>query len=312
MHIYRVAGMALLALLSACAQPLPDSPEACRLERRGEFHLTFGHGVATVPVVLDGRTAAMLFDTGSTGTAVTKPAAERLNLLGNGNVRITTTGLGGESKSFPAGIGRFEVGGAAMVNQSVTVLPFDLRGHGAHPPDGLLGMDFLSNFDIEIDLQSGEGVLYSPRNCPSARPDWKLRSTMLVFPPSGGGVRLRVETELEGRKLIATLDTGAASTIVSTAVAHALGVTDEMLAKGRAIKAAGIAEADADMRVRRFATLRVGTETVNNPELAVADLPPTVGDMLLGMNFLRNRKLWITTSSRQVHISARQPARPGP
>jgi hypothetical protein len=36
-------------------------------------------------------------------------------------------------------------------------------------------------------------------------------------------------------------------------------------------------------------------------------LPAGVGDMLIGRNFLRNRKLWISMSSRRVYLSAPQP-----
>ena len=296
------------ALLAGCAAPPPDSPEACRLERRGSFRLTFLRGLATVPVTLDGEVATMLFDTGATGSAVTAPAAERLKLRGNGNVRITTKGLGGESRSFPAGIGRFEVGGVAMVNQQVIVLPFDLRGFGDHPPDGLLGMDFLSNFDVELDLRTGEGVLYNARNCPSARPDWGVRTNALVFPPTASSGRLAVETELDGNKLIAILDTGAQRTIVATATARRLGVTEQMQANDRQIVGRGVAAQDAPMRVHRFASLRFGGEDIPNPDLPVAELASTASDMLLGMNYLRNRKLWISASSRRVHISA--PLRP--
>lgn len=309
MRIFRHAAIALAAaVLAGCAAPKPDSPEACRLEPRGKFRLAFDHRVPTVPVALDGRIATMLFDTGATGTTVTGPGAERLNLLGNGNVRITTTGLGGESKSFAAGIGRIGVGGAVMVNQRVTVLTFDLRGFGDHPPDGLLGMDFLSNFDVEADLQTGDGTLYSPRNCPSARPDWNVRSSTLEFAPSAGSGRLLLELELDGRKVIATLDTGSSGSIVNTAVAHALGLTDEILAKDPAVKGFGIAEKDAEMHAHRFARLRIGMESVTNPFLLVADLPSAADDMLLGMNYLRNRKIWISASSRRVHISAPLPA----
>jgi predicted aspartyl protease len=173
-------------------------------------------------------------------------------------------------------------------------------------------MDFLSNFDVEADLQTGEGTLYSPRNCPSARPDWNVRSNIVDFAPSAGSGRLLVEVELDGRKVIATLDTGSSGSIVSTAVAHALGVTDEMLAKDRLVKGHGIAEKDADMHAHRFDRLRIGLETAANPYLLVADLPSKADDVLLGMNYLRNRKIWISASSRRIHISAPLPARAKP
>ena len=292
------------AVLSGCAAPKPDSPEACALVRRGAFQLTFLRVVGTVPVTLDGITATMLFATGANGVVVGRSAAERLKLLGNGNVRILSQGLGGETRAFPAGVGRIDMGGAALVNQHVVVLPFDVRGFGEPPPEGLLGMDFLSNFDTEVDLRSGAGVLYQARNCPSARPGWAEASNGLRIPPESGSGKLLVETELDGHKFVALLDTGAEGSIVSKRAARRLGITDEVLSHDRAVVGHGIAETDAQMRMHRFASLRFGAEEIRSPVLAVADLPSVAEDMLLGMNYMRGRKLWISPSSRRVFLSA--------
>ena len=308
--VMRDVMLALLfaSALAGCAAAKPDSPEACALVRRGAFQLTFKRVVGTVPVTVDGITATMLFDTGASGVVVARSAAERLKLLGNGNIRIQSHALGGDSQAFPAGVGRIDVGGAAMVNQHVIVLPFDLRGFSDPSPEGLLGMDFLSNFDIEVDLRSGAGALYQARNCPSARPGWAEASTILTMPQESGSGKLMVETELDGRKLVALLDTGAESSMVSKVTARRLGITDEVLARDRAIVGHGIAEKDAELRLHRFASLRFGAEEIRSPVLAVGDLPSAAEDMLLGMNYLRGRKLWISPSSRRVFLSA--PVRP--
>ena len=226
-----------------------------------------------------------------------------MKLLGNGNVPIKGQSLGGESRAIPAAVGRIEVGGAVMVNQYVVILPFDLRGYREPLPDGLLGMDFLTNFDVEVDLRRGAGVLYQARNCPSGRPDWVERSNVLKIPAETRSGTLMVETELDGLKLVAQVDTGAEGSIVSREVAKKLGITDAMLKVGQPTVVHGVSEKDGEMWPYRFRYLRLGSEVVRAPTLSVADLPSTAGDMLIGLDVLLNRKLWISSSSRQMILS---------
>ncbi|MCX7380996.1 MAG: retroviral-like aspartic protease family protein [Alphaproteobacteria bacterium] len=259
---------------------------------------------------MDGAPANLLFDTGASMTTLTATAAERLNLLHNGNMRITSHGIGGKSEAIAANVASFRLADMELKQRTVMVIPFELRGFKQNTPDGLLGFDVFSQYDVEIDLQSGRGTFYRPRNCPSAVPNWQLSSNRFVVPPTTQSGKLLIEVELDGKRLIATVDTGAASTLLSTAAATRLGITDAQLAGARSIAGYGIAPTDAQMRVLRFRELRVGQETAKTPELAITDLPPGAGDMLLGMNYLRSRKLWISLSSRTFHLSVPQtPAR---
>ena len=303
-----MAALVLAVVVTGCAAPRPDSPEACALVRRGVFQLTFQPAAATVPVTVDGVTVTMVFDTGASPVAVTRTGAERMELRGNGNIRLKTHGVGGETQSYPAAVGRIEVGGAGMVNQHVTVLPFDLRGYRDPLPDGLLGMDFLANFDVEVDLRSGAGVFYQARNCPSGRPGWVERSNVLTIPAETSSGKLMVETELDGVKLVALVDTGAQSSIESREAARKLGITDAMLKVGRPIVVHGVSEKDGEMWPYRFKRLRFGAEDIRSPLLPVTELPSAAGDMVIGLDYLRNRKLWISSSSRQMIVSV--PLRP--
>ena len=296
----------LLSLLSACAEPPPNSAAACALERRGEFQLNFGDGLPTIPVTLDGSSGNLLFDTGASMTTLSAVAAARMDLLHNGNMRITSHGIGGKSEAIAADVARFRIGDMELQRRTVMVIPFELRGFKAGPPDGLLGFDIFSQFDVEFDLMTGRGTFYRPRNCPSAVPNWLLASNRFVIPSTTPSGKLQIEVELDGKRLVATVDTGAGGTLVSSAAAAKLGVTAQQLSSARAIAGYGVAPTDVQMRVVRFRELRVGQETAKTPELAITDLPPGAGDMLLGMNYLRNRKLWISLSSRTLHLSIPQ------
>ena len=293
-------------MLSACAEPPPNSAGACALERRGEFDLGFNAGLPTIPVKMDGAPANLLFDTGASMTTLTATAAQRMNLLHNGNMRITTHGIGGKSEAIAADVGRFDLAGMELSRRVVMVIPFEIRGFKQATPDGLLGFDVFSQYDVELDLLTGKGSFYRSRNCPSGQPNWLLSASRFTIPSSTQSGKLQIEVMLDGQRMIATVDTGAGGTLVSTAAAARLGVNEAQLASARSIPGYGIAPVDSQLRIMKFRELRVGMETAKAPELAVTDLPPGAGDMLLGMNFLHYRKMWISLSSRTLFLSIPQ------
>jgi clan AA aspartic protease (TIGR02281 family) len=302
--------LAVAALLSVagCAEPRPGSEEACRLDRVGGFSATFAQSIPMVPVQLDGAAATLVFDTGAGWTLVSAAAAERLGLLRNGAIRINTHGIGGQSVSMPGDVGQFGIGGVELPHRMVVVTPFALRGFGTQTPDGVLGLDVIANFDVEADFSTGAVTLYHSRNCPAARPDWLgERGNTLVIPPEVPAGHLQVEVELDGRRMLATLDTGANQIAIDSKSARALGVTDEMLAADHTMADHGAAPEDAQVHVHRFGQLRIGRDVIKAPPIVVVDLPQGAGEMLIGMSYLRNRMWFLSMSSRRVNIGPPPP-----
>ena len=58
------------------------------------------------------------------------------------------------------------------------------------------------------------------------------------------------------------------------------------------------------MRHHRFAELRVGPDTTRDPMLWIArvNVVPIV-DMLLGADWLRSRRVWLSFATRQVFVA---------
>ena len=305
--ILRRAAAALLALLSACAAPAPGSDEACGFTRVGEFLLTNQLGLPMITIALDGKATRLVLDTGASITTLTQSAAKRLDLRGAGVIRIKAQGIGGNSDATAASPNSFVVAGVSLPERIVMVMPFDLRGFGDPPPDGLLGTDVLAQFDVELDFKSGTGALYRPRNCPAGKPAWTVPfSTLPVIPESPSG-RIQIATELNGRRLAAMLDTGATSTIVDIRTAHRLGISDDDLARDRVAQVNGAAAEAAKVHIHTFDTLRIGGEVFFKTALGVVEMPHSSGDMLIGMNYLKGRKLWLSLSSRRIYLSAPAP-----
>src|SRR5207249_1967533 len=58
-------------------------------------------------------------------------------------------------------------------------------------------------------------------------------------------------------------------------------------------------------RLHRFAKLNVGSLVIANPEILVADVKVSEADMVLGIDFLLQRRLWLSYGSRRIFLSSR-------
>ena len=56
-------------------------------------------------------------------------------------------------------------------------------------------------------------------------------------------------------------------------------------------------------RIHRFESLTVGNIGLSNPEIVVTDLRLRGIDLILGMDFLRSRRLWLSYASFRVFLS---------
>jgi len=307
MSFRRTLAIAGLMLMATCAAPAPGSEEACRIERVGSFTLTEQQTLRLVTVEFDGKPARLIFDTGASVTTLMRGAEERLGLRAIGVVRLKAQGVGGSTDAHAGSVDQLAFAGTTLANRVVMVNPFDLVGFGEPAPDGLLGADVLSLYDIELDLKANTGALYRPRNCPAGQLPWPAGySTFPLHADSPSG-RTQLPIEINGRPFTATLDTGASSTLVELRTAHKLGITDDMLAQDRTVVGHGVAADTAKIYAHRFDHIRIGNESFANVVLGVVEMPSTSGDMLIGINFLRNRKLWLSPSSRRVYMTPPQP-----
>ena len=111
---------------------------------------------------------------------------------------------------------------------------------------------------------------------------------------------------IDGRQIIAIIDTGAQRTTLSTAAAQRLGVSEAILARDRSITARGAAGEQLSFpRVHRFLSLEIGGEVMRGPELVVADIAPKDADIVLGIDFLSSRRLWLSYGSQRIFLSGR-------
>jgi hypothetical protein len=117
------------------------------------------------------------------------------------------------------------------------------------------------------------------------------------------GERLFFPVQLDGRRIIAVIETGSQLTALSTTAARALGLSDTLLAEDRSTTIQGATAGVLTSRVHRFAKLEVGTIVVRNPEIIVTDLKLGDADLVSGVDLLRSRRLWLSYGSRRIFVA---------
>ena len=138
-------------------EPSAEGETAVRPAKRYEVSYT-PHGESEkriiVTAVFNGSvTAPLAIDTGAPGTLISPALAEKLGLFDKdqGRLLIQAGGIGGSQPAIRSIVNTIEIGGA--VNRFV---PVTVTRSISKSFEGLLGLDFVSNFAVTIDSKSNK------------------------------------------------------------------------------------------------------------------------------------------------------------
>ena len=285
-------------LATACA----GSPAgSCALNRVAELPLQV---VGTVPLVtadINDRPASLVLDIGSDTTVLNRAAAARLNVTWDERSPVAAGGAGGPSSTFATTLPSLALGGDATPNVRTLIARAP-----APPLDGVVGINVLVGYELDLDVPRRQVVLYRARPCPAALPPWTAPFTRLPVQQQRSG-HLFVSEELDGQPLFGMLDTGATNITVGLPSARDAGVTAVALRADPASRTQSFDEGGLVVRQRRFRSLKIGNDVLDRPMLSVAALPPYAGDMIIGGDYLATRRVWISLVTGQVFVTTEQP-----
>jgi len=283
---------------------------ACTVTEHASVPFTLVQGRLTVPLTVDDRPATFVLDTGATRALVTPQAVRRLNLPLDKWVATTMRGVGGVVEHADADPRSMTLGGMplrqATLARHISLTVGDLPGMGADAVDGLLGRDFLSEFDLQLDMTARRLTLYDVHGCSGRFVPWPppYQAATVVAPMQHA---MLLPIAIDGVRMTALLDTGAAASLVTLPGMIRLGLTQQALASDPAATMHGVGRREREMHQRRFASLQVAGETIRQPLLWVAPvrLAPIV-DALLGTDWLdAQRRVWISFATSQVFFAAK-------
>ncbi len=279
---------------------------ACELHPRAEVPFTATGGHMLIPLMVNGAAATFVLDTGAERSMVTPEAVQRLNLALDQWVGTTMHGVGGVVAHQNADPRSMTLGGVPLQRHTIThdtsLTVGPLPGISATAPtDGLLGRDFLSVFDLELDMATHRLTLYDVLGCAGRFLPW-TQPYAAVTAETPMTHALIVPIVLDGHHLTALLDTGASASMVTLPGMIRLGLTQESLAGDPGATVHGIGRQTPEMHRHRFASLQIGGVAQPDPSLWIAPVRVTpIVDALLGADWVvAQRRVWISFATSQV------------
>ena len=294
--------LALCGLLAACQGGTDALP--CGLGFVTGLKLTQSDRAFDTTISINGQNAAMFLDTGSTFNLLTRSAASRLRLAPAYHAEHYLEGIGGNLEIAAGRSREVRLGDAHGKD-----LTFATVADSAVPgdADGILGMDFLYDYDMDLDFWDGRLGLYKTiKSCatPVTAMTGQLYSVPLLDPSHA--LEKHVESldtvfdvTINGKIFKAVVDTGATRTLIFRDSARRAGLRDAAILARDSIHGAGERPVAGDIRIS--APMSIGDLTVTGMPIVVADQThPVDTDILLGFDFVTRVHLWISHSSHTL------------
>jgi len=298
----------ILTALLCLAEP-PSARAECLVRQTSSVALSVVGGRILVPVEINGTTSSFILDTGAQRSVVTEAAIRRLGLARDPWVGTTMSGIGGINDRANADPRRFTLGGVPLVrrtlNHDTSLAVGVLPGSSAPGPlvDGLLGRDYLSMFDLDLDVPALRLTLFQPVGCSGRFLPWADGYVAVpVSNPTESA--LVVPVVLDGTPLRALLDTGASGSLLGAAGIVRTRVDVAGPGSDPTDQVSGLGPHIVTMRRHQFHSLSVGGQIVQSPLVWVAPVHLTpIVDMLLGADWLAARRVWISYATHQLFMS---------
>ena len=294
----------LVALLFA-----PAARATCTVDHQATVALQVDGGAITLPVEVNGITATFLLDTGAQRSVVSEAAVQRLGLARDQWVGTTMRGIGGIDRRPNADPRSLRLGGVPLVRRtlnhdtSLTVADLPRSTVGNQIIDGLLGRDFLSPFDLDLNVPARHVTLYRVSDCSGRFLPWSgdYAAIPITIPTEQAII---VPVTLDGRPLRALLDSGAGSSLLGAPGIYKMGLDTASLSADPSGQISGLGSRVLTVHRHRFGAMTVGNQTIATPQLWVEPLrlSPIV-DMLLGADWLAGRRVWISFATQQLFVA---------
>lgn len=284
--------LALAGLLFA-SHAAAQAPK-CKLLRIAEWMLRNEYYSPVVDGAINGQKIRVLLDTASRQTVVRRSAAKTLGL--------TPAGVEGHPDAETVHIIEFRIGKTVRDNWRVAVAGEQDFGDDVAI---VLGNDFFQQADIEFDFGANAVRVYQARDCDGAPLAYWAPAASTIPIEGGDGTRLAIA--INGKPVLALLDSGAGRSLLGAAEAEKLGVTPESPGTLPAGCVAGYGKNAVDSWTGQFESFAIGGEVIRNPRIRFADLAQHTGDgrteMLLGADFLHSHRVLVARSQGKMYFT---------
>jgi hypothetical protein len=258
----------VLAALLLCASPAMAGMN-CTLKEFASLPVTVQtDGTITVPLKLSGVEYPFAVDLDISDTAANQSLTDELKM----DMRDLPEGISilyaHQQISHAAYIPDLLIGVIHATRVRVLVLPQSIAKNSA----GVVGLDILSKFDLEVDLEHNRLNLFSQEHCDGQGVYWADSAAVLPFKTDQVG-HTTFNMTLDGKPLNTSFSTLTASGRMGMSDANDLFGLSTISSGMSPLSAAQSDEGKMDFRYP-FKTLSLGGVTVNNPEIKIYPQKP--------------------------------------
>jgi len=263
-----LALLAVLLMATGCASPLLLDDEGAlaivpyRISESGQI---------VIDVMVEGKGPYVFaLDTGASITVIFDDAREKAGVSPQSDKEALIHGMVGTGRFPLITIGQLQVGGASWGNARVASMPGnDTDGRGL---DGILGIDFLSQFAVAISADENV-VRFHNRDLVAERyyQGWSSIPLQRMRVGSGDATAYTIELVIGGHQVPALFDLGSSVNVMNWRAARAVGARP--VRSRRHSRVSGViddAPVSAQLRVR---VLRITDLYWRNRTFLIADFP---------------------------------------
>lgn len=261
---------------------------------------------------INGQPVKLLLDSGAFFSSIDAKFAAQAKLRAAARPTLGTR-LGAAAETVTSGAGGTEVATGIVVAPAFEFagvkfrdIPFLTHNLGDSP--GILGQNFLHQLDNEYDLKNGRVRLIRPEGCETTEMVyWAKPGMTYSMTPLEGSDGINAHTmgiiNINGVKMRALFDTGAATTFITARAAARAGVKTSDPGVKPAGYSTGLDRDNIKTWVGRFASVKIGDEEIKNTSLAIGDSYANDFDVLIGADFFLAHHVYVANSQHKLYFT---------
>lgn len=293
-----------MVVLSAMPALRVHAADKCILGRVAELPVTMAGTRPLISAKIDGQEVRFVLDSGAFFSTMSAATAAEFNLkLTMVPFGIRIQGVGGSVSPEIATVKEFGIAGAIYHNAQF------LAGGSEVGAEGLLGQNFLEQWDVEYDFAKGVVRLFKPDGCKKNNLAYWLvpgqsYSMVQIEPVAGGRWRTVGEGYVDGKRIRILFDTGAGASMLSLKAAARAGIKIDAPGVVYAGYSRGIGRGMVRTYIATASSFKIGDgEEIKNARLRIADLGSLDTDMMLGSDFFVSHHVFVANSQRKLYLS---------
>jgi predicted aspartyl protease/tetratricopeptide (TPR) repeat protein len=253
---------------------------------------------------INDKEARFVLDSGAFFSMMSSATAAAFNLkLKSAPYGLRVQGIGGAVDTEVATVKVFSVAGATMHNVEFLV------GGSEVGNEGLIGQNFLEQWDVEYDFAKGTVKLFKPEGCRKSRLAYWVKGEQTFSEMDIQSVaQARLHTigvgYVNGQKIRVMFDTGAYTSVLSLKAAARAGIKTDSLGVVDAGYGSGVGRAMVKSYIATASSFKIGDgEEIKNARLRMADLDFPDADMLLGSDFFVSHHVYVANSQHKLYLT---------